>query len=682
MTKREQQYERELERFQLVISQSHSMFVFMDPEGYIEYINDRLTEILGYSKEDLIGINYDFTSPDEEGRKYYEQIANALNTHGHYSGELKVRKKDGSKLWVKASMTIIFKNGSPDCMVAVMDDITSEVELKRQHHDSEEMMKNIVDNATISITLMDWNGRFTYFNSQAVKNLGYPPDQLKDKTVVDIFPVEGPATLETVRMVFKEKRPFMNEVSYPIDGRMRTFEINRLPLFDHEGNVSNVMSIAREITESKYAEKLSGIYNTIDSLQSIGESFDQSIDILFDNLFKLEWVDGAGLYLMDYDEQILELIYHRGLSEEFIKNVRKYPFSSPNVRTVLQNIPRYVTTDNYLTSSKENIIKEKVTFVASLPLVYKEKVLGLLNLASRKVTGIDLVERTAIETIALKIGNLLELIKTRTELDRSNTELTNRLKELSINQQILIQKSRLESLGELSAGLAHEINQPLSVISLVMENVNYKLGMKATTEEYLLRKFNTISQNINKIRELIDHVRIFSRDQGTLMFERVDVNNVINNALSMIGSQLKNRQIQVVTELADIQGYTLGNPSRFEQVILNLISNARDALEEKQKLPGNQGQPINIRISTRVLENLIQVNVWDNGTGISPENLQRIFNPFFTTKSTGHGTGLGLPIVYGIINEMKGEINARSEKGSFTEVIITLPLYKNVNENN
>jgi signal transduction histidine kinase len=161
------------------------------------------------------------------------------------------------------------------------------------------------------------------------------------------------------------------------------------------------------------------------------------------------------------------------------------------------------------------------------------------------------------------------------------------------------------------------------------------------------------------------------------MFERVDVNQVINNGLSMISSQLRNRNIVVSAELTEIDGYTLGNPSRLEQVFLNLLSNSRDALEEKEKKSGFRGNPMRIQIKTIVKENKIIISFRDNGTGISKENLQRIFNPFFTTKSAGHGTGLGLPIVYGIIRELKGDISAESEEGSFTEISITLPHYKN-----
>lgn len=539
----------------------------------------------------------------------------------------------------------------------------------------QEMMNAIMENATISITLMDYEGRFTFINRQTEKNLRHSAEELRSKSIVELFPKDGILTLQQVRKVFKTKKPLFQEVTFNIQGKDYYFETNRVPLFNDKGEVVHVMTIARDITEQKNVEKMGKIQSAIDSLQSIGETFEDSLNLLFDNLFNLDWVDAGGLYLVNMDKLILELVYHRGLSRQFVKKTAFYALDSLNAQVAFAKRPHYMTHELYLSSTDEDLLKEKITFVATLPLVYRDNVLGLLNLASRKVSDIDQNERQAVEVIALKVANIIELIKTRMELDQSNEELTRRLEELGIKQHMLIQKSRLESLGELSAGLAHEINQPLSIISLAMENINYKLEQKAASEDYLKNKFTTISQNILKIRELIDHVRIFSRDQGTIMFERVDVNQVIINALSMISSQLKNHYFKVTTDLSEQLGVTIGNPSRFEQVILNLISNARDALEEKEKKNQSPSISKEIRITTTLTNGKIGIKVWDNGMGISSANLQKIFNPFFTTKLAKQGTGLGLPIVYGIVREMKGEITARSEEGVFTEILITLPNY-------
>ncbi|HNS47411.1 MAG TPA: ATP-binding protein [Bacteroidales bacterium] len=250
------------------------------------------------------------------------------------------------------------------------------------------------------------------------------------------------------------------------------------------------------------------------------------------------------------------------------------------------------------------------------------------------------------------------------------------MQEQSEKQQMLIQKSRLESLGEMAAGLAHEINQPLSVISLVMENIQYKMEQGRTTKAYFKRKFGTIQQNLTKLQQLTEHIRIFSRDHSVVHYDRIDVNKCIRGALSMVGEQLHNHQIRVVTDLGNGHCYTLGSASRFEQVILNLLTNARDALEEKEKRSIFVDDGKEIRISTRGEDDHLVVSIRDNGTGIPPENQQRLFNPFFTTKEEGKGTGLGLPIVYGIIQEMKGEIRVTSQVDEFTEMTIQLPRYR------
>ncbi len=393
-------------------------------------------------------------------------------------------------------------------------------------------------------------------------------------------------------------------------------------------------------------------------------------------------MDNGGIYLLNDAKDAFELVYSLGLQEKSLRNVSYLPVTGDHARILLKMIPRYVDESGLMKQTRTDMVAEGLKSVAVIPLVYQDEVIGALNLGSRTTSQIDEFDKKIVESIGSRLANLIMLVKTQIQLDRSNSELNTKLQELNIKQQMLIQKSRLESLGELSAGLAHEINQPLSVISLVMENIQNKFEQKTASEDYLLSKFVTITQNINKIRELIDHVRIFSRDQGTIMFERIDVNEAIRNALSMIESQLKNQQIKVIHDLSADIGYTLGNPSRFEQVILNLLSNARDALGEKEKKTQHGSLAKEIRIKTFSENTNIIMQVWDNGTGIPIKNLDKIFNPFFTTKTEGHGTGLGLPIVYGIIREMKGEIMVRTDETVFTEITITLPRHKKMLKKN
>ncbi len=270
-----------------------------------------------------------------------------------------------------------------------------------------------------------------------------------------------------------------------------------------------------------------------------------------------------------------------------------------------------------------------------------------------------------------------ERIQAETELKELNINLENRVKEelkkRQKQQQLLIQKSKLESMGELSAGIAHEINQPLGGISMGLDNILFKMSLEGVSEEYLKNKFNALFKDIDRIRQIINHVRVFSRDQEIVVSEIVDINEVIHDALSMMSTQYYNQNIHISLNLSNEKCFTVGNKYRVEQVILNLLSNAKFAVEEKQKMVINRNYTKTISISSFNRGNEVVFEIEDNGIGIPKKNLSNIFDPFFTTKDVEHGTGLGLSISYGIIKEMKGEITVDSQVNKFTRLSVSLP---------
>ena len=270
-----------------------------------------------------------------------------------------------------------------------------------------------------------------------------------------------------------------------------------------------------------------------------------------------------------------------------------------------------------------------------------------------------------------------ERIQAENDLKELNLNLENRVKEelkkRQKQQQLLIQKSKLESMGELSAGIAHEINQPLGGISMGLDNILFKLSMDGISEEYLKTKVNALFKDIDRIRQIINHVRIFSRDQNSEMLETVDLNAVIYDALSMVSKQYKNHNIRINLNLCKQKCYTIGNKYRIEQVILNLLSNAKYAVEEKQRLSKSDIYTKKITIKSYRVNGRVVFEIEDNGTGIPKKNINNIFDPFFTTKDVEHGTGLGLSITYGIIKEMKGDISVDSKINEFTRIKVSLP---------
>ena len=234
---------------------------------------------------------------------------------------------------------------------------------------------------------------------------------------------------------------------------------------------------------------------------------------------------------------------------------------------------------------------------------------------------------------------------------------------------------RMASLGEMASGIAHEINQPLNTISLAMDNILHEAVLTGNTEtDYLVKKADKIFENITRIRNIIDHVRAFSKSNDDYILASFDVNQCIRNAVSMISEQFDHLEIKLKMRLEKNLPFITGNTFKLEQVIINLLSNAKDAILEKKK---NQSALFDMLISIRSFhqKHCVIIEIVDNGTGIKEEDIDHIMLPFYTTKDTGKGTGLGLSISYQIIKEMNGtiEITSKASYGTTFKVILNIP---------
>ena len=268
------------------------------------------------------------------------------------------------------------------------------------------------------------------------------------------------------------------------------------------------------------------------------------------------------------------------------------------------------------------------------------------------------------------------LSKAREELEIANTYLENRVREEVEKRErqkaLLIQRSKLESLGKLAAGIAHEVNQPLAGISMGLDNIIFKVSTGKADQEYLKNKFEVLQGHIERIKRIIDHVRTFSREQTSDFIEKVNVIEVLENALSIVGTQYENHRVNITYDIAEIPGFVLGNKYKLEQVLLNLLTNAKDAVDEKEKSTGEDFHK-EVNITIRFDDKKIYIDIRDNGTGIPHWAIDKVFDPFFTTKDMERGTGLGLSVSYGIVKEMKGDILIDTLIGEYTEMTVTLP---------
>jgi histidine kinase len=251
----------------------------------------------------------------------------------------------------------------------------------------------------------------------------------------------------------------------------------------------------------------------------------------------------------------------------------------------------------------------------------------------------------------------------------TTSDITKRL----MAEQQLIQASKMATLGEMSAGVAHELNQPLSVIKTASNFVMKKVRREEPIDPQILRTMaEEIDSHVDRASKIINQLREFGR-KADVKKERVQANEVLNRALEMFNQQLKLREIEVIRDFEDDLPMILADANRLEQVFINLIINARDAIEEKcEQLPGLEFAK-RIFLKTSSEGNFVTVEIRDSGVGIPKAIRDRIFEPFFTTKKVGQGTGLGLSISYGIVQDYQGAIKVETVENEGSTFIVQFP---------
>ncbi|MBF0486652.1 MAG: hypothetical protein HQK98_00690 [Nitrospirae bacterium] len=261
-----------------------------------------------------------------------------------------------------------------------------------------------------------------------------------------------------------------------------------------------------------------------------------------------------------------------------------------------------------------------------------------------------------------------EIIVAKAQLEARAEELERINAALKEATAQLIQSAKLSALGELTAGIAHELNQPLNGIKIVCQSVLKDIQKGRHDQEELVTDLSDIVKQVDKMAAIIDHMRVFTRRTEAMNTEILDINSVVEEPFKLLDQQLKNIGIIITKNLAPELPKIKGDVIRLEQVFINLITNARNAMRDDQK-----GEK-RLTISTYPLAaGKVVIEIGDTGAGV-PDNIKdKIFQPFFTTNAPGKGTGLGLSVSKKIIEEHDGIISVESTVGKGTIFRVMLP---------
>ncbi len=252
----------------------------------------------------------------------------------------------------------------------------------------------------------------------------------------------------------------------------------------------------------------------------------------------------------------------------------------------------------------------------------------------------------------------------------TTSDITKRLE----TEQQLIQASKMATLGEMATGIAHELNQPLSVIKTASSFFIRKIDREEPIkEDVLFNVLHKVDNNVDRATRIINHMRQFAR-KSNLDLVKVQINDVLRNAFEIFSQQLKLRGIEVIWDIQKSLPKIQADPGRLEQVFINLLINARDAIEERWGPQIIEKAVKKIVLKTRSENRTVFCEVCDTGKGVPPAMADKIFEPFFTTKEVGKGTGLGLSISYGIVKECGGKIQVKPHKPEGACFTVTFPV--------
>ena len=408
-----------------------------------------------------------------------------------------------------------------------------------------------------------------------------------------------------VEKTFEQGVPhFSEESGFYKDGTRAHWIVNASPMFDAEGKVVAAVSVSLDITSRKKLE------------EDLKKS-EKKYNAVFNNIPRaLFLLNRETLAILDCNRSATSLYgYNKGemigknFMEFFAENDRE---EHKSLIKGLQNINRV-----------RHLGKEERSFYVDINLTDSDYQVGPKVILAMVI---DVTERIEAE-------------------------------------QQVIQANKMATLGEMATGVAHELNQPLSVIQMISNLFVRKLDRGALPDKETLSDVSSkLQSNVERASKIINHMREFGR-KSALEVSSVHLNDVILKSLDFFSQQLRLRNIEVVLELEEKIPSIMADPNRLEQVFINLLTNARDAIEEKALQDPSSPGDKRITIRTHSNRRYVFAEVCDSGTGIPKELTNKIFEPFFTTKTVGKGTGLGLSISYRIISEYGGTIHSVSKEG-------------------
>ena len=675
--------ERKDQYYRKLIENSEEVFLISDEKGVMKFVSANIEKVFGYMPSEVLNeIGFKLIHPADL-EKVYEDFQRALISNGKYiKSTYRFKQKNGSWHYVESSFKNMLHDEDIKGIVINTRNIDEHIKNQQKVAEKERYYRSLIENSSDIISIIDVDGNYQYLSPSFEKQFGF--------FAMDLI---GEYAFEYVHFEDKEEVIALFNKVKKIPGWQLVIEKQyRMP--DKTGNWRYLESAVHNLIEDPIIKGV--VINT---------------RIVDDKVLSQRKLEGKEKYYRSLIENSMDLISVRdvnavitycspstrhilGFEEEDLIGTTGYHLIHPDDRESAENDWIYM-----MKHPNEVIrIEQRVQHKNGNWIFIEARAINLLNVEG--VRGVvsnfsDITQRKEAEMIQKKYEHTLEkeVANKTLQLKEQNSELEATLNRLKNTQTQLVNAEKMASLGQLTAGIAHEINNPINFVSgniyplkadfedlkkilkvyQAVEVADDKLAAFGKVQKladeldisYLFEEMEALIEGIeegaNRTRDIVLGLRNFSRlDEDSV--KAADIHLGLDATLVLLKNKTKNR-VKIVLNydksMPEIDCY----PGRLNQVFMNLLSNAIQAIEGKGT----------ITITTINEENQVIVKIKDTGSGMTEKVKARIFEPFFTTKDVGKGTGLGLSITYGIIEQHKGKIYVNSELGKGSEFVIVLP---------
>ncbi|PHO08792.1 hypothetical protein CPG37_12785 [Malaciobacter canalis] len=607
------------------------LYLILDKNSNIIFANEQACKILGVSQEKIVSMNWVDSFIPQELKSYIsnviKEIANKNMQINRYV-ENEVVTLDGERKFISWKNSFVEKKGEITQVICSGEDITEKREIQKYIEEKEERLKAIFDFSPLGILISDKTGKMIEANLAFLNMLGYSQDEILGKSYLDI----------THSDYLDLNEEYFNRL---IDNEIGMYKITKRYITKNNellwGNVT-VSTIKNEFNEILYVLAI---------IEDITQMKTREEDIIAQRKFLHTIIDENPniIIVKDYEgkfvlvNQAIARLYNTTTDDMIGKSDGDYNPNKDQVKHYLQSVQEIMDLD------ETKVVYEESTDILTGKIRYFQSI-------KKPITD--------------RYGNKQLLI-----IANDITDIKEAQKKLKDNEEMIHHQSKMAAMGEMLENIAHQWRQPLSVITTSASSVKIHKEMGTLSDDFLDEVLDAIVKSGNHLSQTIDDFRDFFKPDKEKV--RFNIKNTYKKALFLVSSKLKNREIDIIENIEDIDLYGFDN--ELVQVIMNLINNARDALEESSL----EYKYIFIDIY-KDKENNIILKICDNAGGIPVNVIGKIFEPYFTTKHKSLGTGIGLYMCEEIlVKHMNGEIAVKNkefeyEKNSFKGAEFTLKI--------